>query len=93
MANNANYLALQDHLQAARAETASLRAELQTAQQSMANFTQANQVITAPTFARPPAHTFTPVAPQYTPPVMNTSSYGQDFGYGNHGYSRRTRGV
>eukprot|EP00804_Cyclotella_cryptica_P011803 CCRYP_011363-RA/>CCRYP_011363-RA protein AED:0.96 eAED:0.96 QI:0/-1/0/1/-1/1/1/0/221 len=92
MANNANYLALQDHLKAARAETASLHAELQTAQQSMANFTQANPVITAPTFAHPPAPTFTPAAPQYNPPVMGTSYYGQGFGYSNHGYSCRTRG-
>eukprot|EP00804_Cyclotella_cryptica_P014650 CCRYP_012669-RA/>CCRYP_012669-RA protein AED:0.66 eAED:0.28 QI:0/0/0/0.66/0/0.33/3/0/1062 len=92
MANNANYQALQDNLQAARAETASLRAELQTAQQSMAHFTQANQVTTAPTFARPPAPTFTPATTQYTHPVSTTPYYGQNFGYGNSGYSRRTRG-
>ena len=34
LANNANYQSLQDHLQAARSETATLRAELQAAQQN-----------------------------------------------------------
>eukprot|EP00804_Cyclotella_cryptica_P012938 CCRYP_002290-RA/>CCRYP_002290-RA protein AED:0.50 eAED:0.37 QI:0/0/0/1/0/0/2/0/633 len=49
MANNANYQSMQDILQAARAETASLRAELQSTQQSFANFTRA----TPPAFIPP----------------------------------------
>eukprot|EP00804_Cyclotella_cryptica_P013523 CCRYP_017243-RA/>CCRYP_017243-RA protein AED:0.41 eAED:0.30 QI:0/0/0/1/1/1/5/0/1642 len=55
MANNANYQSMQDILQAARAETASLRAELQSTQQSFANFARAT----------PPA--FVPPIPQYVP--------------------------
>eukprot|EP00804_Cyclotella_cryptica_P023697 CCRYP_019320-RA/>CCRYP_019320-RA protein AED:0.37 eAED:0.35 QI:0/0/0/1/1/1/6/0/1607 len=90
LANNANYQALLDNLQAARAETASLRAELQTAKQSMAHFTQASQAMTTPAFVRPPTPHFQPAAPQMAPPVMTPPTYGS-FGYSNHGYSCRTR--
>eukprot|EP00804_Cyclotella_cryptica_P019081 CCRYP_014487-RA/>CCRYP_014487-RA protein AED:0.29 eAED:0.21 QI:0/0/0/1/0.5/0.33/3/0/1151 len=87
MANDANYQALQDNLQAARAETASLHAELQTAQRAMAQYTQANQVTTTQPYARPPTPSYTPAPMQYAPPVTNPSTYGQAFGY-----TRRTRG-
>ena len=57
---------------------------------------QANQVITIPPFARPPAQNFTPAATQYTPlvtgPPSYLPSYGHQYSYGNHGYSCRTRG-
>ena len=39
LANNANYQSLQDHLQATCTKTATLRAELQAAQQNFANLT------------------------------------------------------
>jgi hypothetical protein len=96
LANNANFLAMQDNLQAARAETASLRAELQSAQQTFASLTQANQVITTLPYARPPPATFNPATTPYTPPIMATPTYPpayqQQYGYSNQGYSRRSRG-
>jgi hypothetical protein len=65
MANNANYQSMQDVLQAARAETASLRAELQLTQQSFANFAHAT-----PSPYSPPIPQYVPVQqpgqPQYT---------------------------
>lgn len=71
LANSANYASLQEHLQAARAETASLRAELAATQQSMANFAQTMRpVIHAPTV---PTY-----VPQYQAPLVAappTSSY------------------
>jgi hypothetical protein len=82
MANNANYANLQEHLQAARAETAALRAELATAQQSMANFTQAS--IRAPV---------PPVLVQYVqgpPPALAPPQQGYGYQYGGRG-SRNTR--
>eukprot|EP00804_Cyclotella_cryptica_P024020 CCRYP_020051-RA/>CCRYP_020051-RA protein AED:0.50 eAED:0.38 QI:0/-1/0/1/-1/1/1/0/399 len=64
MANNANYQSMQEVLQAARAETVSLRAELQVTQQSFANF------------ARTTSAPFTPPIPQYVPaPPPATAIY------------------
>jgi hypothetical protein len=93
MANNANYANLQEHLKAARAETAALRAELAATQQTMANFTQASvrapppqvptyvpQYIPAPTNAVP----LVPTAPTVQP-------YGQGYGYGYQGRGRGNR--
>eukprot|EP00804_Cyclotella_cryptica_P000700 CCRYP_000984-RA/>CCRYP_000984-RA protein AED:0.37 eAED:0.21 QI:0/0/0/1/0/0/3/0/1009 len=77
MANNANYQSMQDILQAARAETASLRAELQSTQQSFANFARA----TPPAFV-PPIPQYVPALPpgqqQFTPtPAMPYQQYQQ----------------
>eukprot|EP00804_Cyclotella_cryptica_P003417 CCRYP_018563-RA/>CCRYP_018563-RA protein AED:0.22 eAED:0.19 QI:0/0/0/1/0.33/0.25/4/0/1155 len=86
MANNANYQSMQDILQAARAETASLRAELQSTQQSFANFTRA----TPPAFI-PPIPQFIPAPPtgqhQFTPPPA--APYQQ---YQQGGRGTRSRG-
>eukprot|EP00804_Cyclotella_cryptica_P016356 CCRYP_009913-RA/>CCRYP_009913-RA protein AED:0.73 eAED:0.68 QI:0/0/0/0.5/1/1/2/0/383 len=77
MANNANYQSMQDILQAARAETASLRAELQSTQQSFANFARAT-----PTAFIPPIPQYVPAPPpgqqQFTPtPAMPYQQYQQ----------------
>eukprot|EP00804_Cyclotella_cryptica_P006988 CCRYP_007119-RA/>CCRYP_007119-RA protein AED:0.63 eAED:0.16 QI:0/0/0/0.5/1/1/2/0/878 len=76
MANNANYQSMQDILQAARAETASLRAELQSTQQSFANFASAT-----PTAFVPPIPQYVPAPPpgqQFTPtPAMPYQQYQQ----------------
>eukprot|EP00804_Cyclotella_cryptica_P028204 CCRYP_011045-RA/>CCRYP_011045-RA protein AED:0.18 eAED:0.15 QI:0/0/0/1/1/1/2/0/1234 len=86
MANNANYQSMQDILQAARAETASVRAELQSTQQSFANFTRA----TPPAFI-PPIPQFIPAPPtgqhQFTPPPA--APYQQ---YHQGGRGTRSRG-
>ena len=94
LANNANYQSLQDNLQAARAETATLRAELQAAQQNFANLAQA--AVRAPPTAVPPVAYVPPVAaPSYAPPPApyapqqqyqqyTQQSYGQGRGRRNN---------
>ena len=77
MANNANYQSMQDILQAARAESASLRAELISTQQSFANFAR-----TTPTAYVPPIPQFVPAPPpgqqQIVPtPTMPYQQYQQ----------------
>ena len=96
LANNANYQSLQDHLQAARAETATLRAELQAAQQNFANLTQA--AARAPTISAPPAP-YAPPPPAYAPPQVpyapqqqyTQQSYGRGRGRRNN-YRGKGRG-
>ena len=93
LANNANYQALQDNLQAARTETATLRSELQAAHATMANLAQARQTVPAPAYAPPPAPQFAPAAAQYVPPAPAVPQYGhQQYYDGGRGYNRRGRG-
>ena len=89
MANNANYQSMQDILQAARAESASLRAELISTQQSFANFAR-----TTPTAYVPPIPQFVPAPPpgqqQIVPtPTMPYQQYQQS---GRRGRSRSGTG-
>eukprot|EP00804_Cyclotella_cryptica_P010472 CCRYP_012303-RA/>CCRYP_012303-RA protein AED:0.45 eAED:0.14 QI:0/0/0/0.6/1/1/5/0/1176 len=59
IANNANFQSIQEHIQAARTETATLRAELQAAQQTLANLAHT----TPPTM---PPSTYIPSVPPAT---------------------------
>jgi hypothetical protein len=84
LANNANYQSLQKHIQATRAETATLRAELLTAQQTLANLAQASPTVVAPMSFTPPiavppyvpSHMPYPVQPQFQ------QYYQQSYGRG-----------
>jgi hypothetical protein len=86
MANNANYANLQEHLQAARAETAALRAELAAAHQAMANFTQASVRTTVP-----PVVQYVQ-APTVAPPVVPPFQQGYGYQYGGRGNRNTRRG-
>eukprot|EP00804_Cyclotella_cryptica_P001036 CCRYP_008351-RA/>CCRYP_008351-RA protein AED:0.69 eAED:0.47 QI:0/-1/0/1/-1/1/1/0/427 len=91
MANNANYQSMQDILQAARAETASIRAELQVTQQSFANFARAT-----PTSFTPPIPQYVPAPPpgqqQYTPTPAAPYQQYQLGGRGTRSQNGRGRG-
>ena len=78
MANNANYANLQEHLQAARSETAALCVELAATQQIMANITQATMRthVPPPVYAPPifPKHIHAPQT--YVAPPTSLQQYG-----------------
>ena len=100
LANNANYQSLQDHLQAARAETATLRAELQATQQNFAHLAQAAArappapvppVAYAPNVAPPAA--YIPAPTQYAPPPQYQQYTQQSYGRGRGRRNNNRRGA
>ena len=98
LANNANYQNLQDHIQAARSETATLRAELQAAQQTLANLAYAAPTAmppmifdtgaTAPASIRPMPFAPPPPAPLYAPAPTQYPQQQSLQGYGQQQYGR-----
>jgi hypothetical protein len=75
LANNANYQSLQDHIQAARAETATLRVELQAAQQTLANLAHAAPPTMPPVTFDPGATAPASVCPVLFPPPTAAPVY------------------
>eukprot|EP00804_Cyclotella_cryptica_P006088 CCRYP_010701-RA/>CCRYP_010701-RA protein AED:0.44 eAED:0.36 QI:0/-1/0/1/-1/1/1/0/470 len=75
IANNANFQSIQYHIQAARSETATLRAELQAAQQTLANLAHTTPPTRLPTSYIPPVPPATIHQPVPPAAYSNLPSY------------------